>query len=218
MLEGKGNFVFNYATGPLGHLDLANLEWVVDDGRPACASPTISRVKELSPRQRTRPQLSGTSCLRRQRDVADRTHRPSWRRRPDQRTDAGDLDQTRRPDGQEYSRRQRRCHRLRARRFILGLHGQQAPYQLAARINVNDIIATDTKLEADRWAHIAMTAEPFDGQWRVRLFHNGQPVGEGLTNMFPSDSPIVPSLILGRGTVLLPRRLLPRPHRPHTGL
>ncbi len=54
-----------------------------------------------------------------------------------------------------------------------------------------------TKLEADRWSHVAMTAEPADGQWRVRLFLDGKQVGEGLTKKFPSDSAIVPSLILG---------------------
>ncbi len=35
MLEGQGNFVFNDATGSLGHLDLANRDWVVDSGRSA---------------------------------------------------------------------------------------------------------------------------------------------------------------------------------------
>ncbi len=42
-----------------------------------------------------------------------------------------------------------------------------------------------------------MTAEPRDGQWFVRLYLNGQPVGEGQTKKFPADSVIVPSLILG---------------------
>ena len=84
-----------------------------------------------------------------------------------------------------------------ARRFVLGLHGQKAPYQLAARINVNDSIVSTAKLDADRWQHVAMTAEPKDGQWLVRLYLDGQPVGEGQTKKFPSDSPIVPSLILG---------------------
>ena len=84
-----------------------------------------------------------------------------------------------------------------ARRFILGLHGAKAPYQLAARINVNDQIVSSAKLDADRWQHVAMTAEPKDGQWLVRLYLDGQPVGEGLTKKFPADSVIVPSLILG---------------------
>ena len=84
-----------------------------------------------------------------------------------------------------------------ARRFILGLHGQKAPYQLAARINVNDVILTQTKLDDGRWYHLALTAQPHDGQWFVRLYLDGQPVGEGITKKFPNDSVIVPSLILG---------------------
>ena len=83
------------------------------------------------------------------------------------------------------------------RRFVLGLHGQKAPYELAARINVNDSIVSTAKLDADRWQHVAMTAEPKDGQWFVRLYLDGKPVGEGQTKKFPADSAIVPSLILG---------------------
>jgi hypothetical protein len=33
MKEGRGHHVLNYAGGP--HLDLANVDWVVDTGRPA---------------------------------------------------------------------------------------------------------------------------------------------------------------------------------------
>ena len=84
-----------------------------------------------------------------------------------------------------------------ARRFILSLHNQTAPYRLAARINVNDRIVSDMQLAADRWHHVAMTAEPAAGQWHVRLFAGGKQVGEGHTKNFPADSVIVPSLILG---------------------
>ena len=82
------------------------------------------------------------------------------------------------------------------RRFILGLHGQKAPYKLAARINVNDVIESSTPIEANRWSHIAMTAEPTDDKWRVRTFLDGQPIGEGLAKLPPSQT-IPPSLILG---------------------
>ena len=198
MLEGKGNFVFNYATGPLGHLDLANLDWVADDGRPALRfadnltnQKNYRRDSGLGRNYLGHPAYAGKETL----PIALTGHHggggpikgltlATWIKPA---AEMGKSTHGGKGDVIGYG----------ARRFILGLHGQQAPYQLAARINVNDIIATDTKLEADHWAHIAMTAEPFDGQWRVRLFHNGQPVGEGVTKKFPSDSPIVPSLILG---------------------
>jgi hypothetical protein len=35
------------------------------------------------------------------------------------------------------------------RRFILGLHGEKPPFQLAARINVNDVIECPRQIEAD---------------------------------------------------------------------
>lgn len=83
------------------------------------------------------------------------------------------------------------------RRFILGLHGAKAPYQLAARINVNDQMISTAQLDADRWRQVAVTAQPREGQWFIRLYLDGQPVGEGQTKKFPADSVIVPSLILG---------------------
>jgi hypothetical protein len=84
-----------------------------------------------------------------------------------------------------------------ARRFIHSLHGQTPPYQLAARLNVNDAIVSDTKLEADRWYHVAMTAEPADGPWRVRLFVDGKQVADGMTQKFTGAGVTSPSLILG---------------------
>jgi hypothetical protein len=75
------------------------------------------------------------------------------------------------------------------RRFILSLHGGhdrpiKAPYQLVARINVNDTIVADRTLEAGRWYHVAMTAEPENGQRRVRLFVDGRQVAEGITKKY----------------------------------
>ena len=78
------------------------------------------------------------------------------------------------------------------RRFILSLHGGderplEAPYQLVARLNVNDRIAAARNLEADRWYHVAMTAEPESGQRRVRLFVNGQQVAEDITKKWSGE-------------------------------
>jgi hypothetical protein len=72
------------------------------------------------------------------------------------------------------------------RRFILKLlggddTGTKAPYRLAARLNVNDGIATDRIVEGNRWHHVALTADPEDGQRRMRLFLDGKQVAEGLT-------------------------------------
>jgi hypothetical protein len=46
-----------------------------------------------------------------------------------------------------------------ARRLILSLYGQEAPYKLGARLNVNDrFTAEETRLEAGRWYHVAAAA------------------------------------------------------------
>jgi hypothetical protein len=84
-----------------------------------------------------------------------------------------------------------------ARRFILGLQSQTAPYSLVARINVNDRIESKTALEANRWYHAAMTCRPSGEHWHVRLFLDGQQVAEGTATKFPSGSAIPDSLILG---------------------
>jgi hypothetical protein len=77
------------------------------------------------------------------------------------------------------------------------LDGQKAPYTLSAKINMNDVISSPTKLDAGHWYHVALSAEPKDGQWLVRTYIDGNLTAEGMTKKFPSDSVIPPSLILG---------------------
>ncbi|MBW3599143.1 MAG: LamG domain-containing protein [Planctomycetes bacterium] len=74
----------------------------------------------------------------------------------------------------------------RHRRFILKLlggddTGTKAPCRLAARLNVHDGIVTDRIVEGNRWQHVALTADPENGQRRMRLFLDGNQVAEGLT-------------------------------------
>lgn len=199
MLEGRGLVVLNHGSGGgLGHLDLANLDWVTDAGRPALrfADNATGRKEfrldsSLNRSYFSHPSYAGKDTL----PVALTGHHGGGGKIPGLTLAAwvkpapamGSARHGGRGDVIGYG----------ARRFILGLHGQKAPYQLAARINVNDSIVSTAKLDADKWQHVAMTAEPKDGQWLVRLYLDGQPVGEGQTKKFPADSPIVPSLILG---------------------
>ncbi len=199
MLEGNGLVVLNHGSGGgLGHLDLANLDWVTDEGRPALrfADNTTGRKSYrldsgLNRHYLSHPSYAGKDTL----PLALTGHHGGGGPIPGLTLAAwvkpaaamGTSHHGGRGDIIGYG----------ARRFVLGLHGQKAPYQLAARINVNDSITSTAKLDADRWQHVAMTAEPKDGQWLVRLYLDGQPVGEGMTKKFPAESPIVPSLILG---------------------
>ena len=208
MLEGKGLFVFNHASSssispresgfPLDHLDLANLDWVVDSGRPA-----IRFADNLTNRKDYRRDSGLGRFYLGHSAYADKDTLPlaltghhgggapmkgvtlaAWIKPA---AEMGKGGHGARGDVIGFG----------ARRFILGLHGQKAPYQLAARINVNDVIESPTKIEADRWTHVAMTAEPSAGQWHINLYLDGKLVSEGSTKKFPSDSAIVPSLILG---------------------
>jgi len=199
MLEGKGLVVLNHGTGGgLGHLDLANLDWVTDAGRPALRfadNPTgrkeFRQDSSLNRHYFSHSAYTGKDTL----PLALTGHHGGGGKIPGLTLAAwvkpapvmGSAHHGGRGDIIGYG----------ARRFILGLHGQKAPYQLAARINVNDSIISNATLAADKWQHVAMTAEPVDGHWRVRLYLDGQPVGEGVTKKFPADSIIVPSLILG---------------------
>ena len=72
------------------------------------------------------------------------------------------------------------------RKFILRLmgsgdRGEFAPYRLAARLNVNDGIASDAVIEAARWYHVTLTATVEGSQRRMRLFLDGKEVSSGLT-------------------------------------
>lgn len=199
MLEGRGLVVLNHGSGGgLGHLDLANLDWVTDAGRPALhfADNRTGRKEfrldsGLNRHYFSHSGYAGKDSL----PLALTGHHGGGAPIPGLTLAAwvkpapamGSSHHGGRGDIIGYG----------ARRFVLGLHGQKAPYQLAARINVNDSIVSTAKLDADKWQHVAMTAEPKDGQWLVRLYLDGQPVGEGQMKKFPADSPIVPSLILG---------------------
>ncbi len=196
MEEGKGLFVLNYAQGPLGHLNLANIDWVSDSGRRAIrfAENTTGRkdyrLDSGLGQYLGHPSYAGKETL----PIALTGHHgggsvmtgltfAAWIK-PD--AEMGKSHHGGKGDVVGYG----------GRRFILGLHGQKAPYKLAARINVNDVIESPTPIEANRWSHIAMTAEPTDDKWRVRTFLDGQPIGEGLAKLPPSQT-IPPSLILG---------------------
>jgi hypothetical protein len=85
-----------------------------------------------------------------------------------------------------------------ARRFILRLAGRTAPYPLQAAFNVNDRFQSTATVPADRWSHVAMTAEPTESKkWRVRLFLDGRKVAEGVTEKLDAPAQIPPSMILG---------------------
>lgn len=204
MEEGSGHHVLNYeagkpvAGGTLGHLDLANLDWVVDSGRPALrfADNTTGRkdYRRDSLLYRYYLGLPGYN-VNDTVPVAVSGHHGGGA--PIKALTVAAWIKPAASLGNGTHKGRGDIIGFGARRFILSLLNEQAPYQLAAFINVSDAIKSDTKLEANRWYHAAMTAEPDAGQWRVRLFVDGKQVGEGLTTKFPADSNVVPSVVFG---------------------
>ncbi len=198
MEEGSGSVVLNGAVpNLLGHLDLANLEWIVDEGRHAL---------------RFADNTTGRADYRRDGALKNYLGHPSYTNKDTlpvalagvhgggapakgvtlaawikPAPEMGRGGQSGKGDVVGYG----------ARRFILGLLGQKAPYRLTTRINATETFTSSETVDAERWVHIAMTAAPVDGQWRVRLFLNGRQVHEGTTTKVPNDAPVVPSLVLG---------------------
>jgi len=201
MAEQQGLHVYNAGSSAHRTLELANLDWVVDAGRSAI------RFAENEPGRADYPRLGildlnvrhpvygknyaavshGAYGLGGHHGGGDRLAgltlaawiKPAVTQGKSQHGGKGDVI--------GYG----------ARRFILGLHGQSAPYRLGARINVNDRFEAARPLEAERWSHVALTAEPTGENWQIRLYQNGEQVAEGLTKSLPAASPIPDSLILG---------------------
>lgn len=196
MREGRGLHVFDAARGPFGTLELANVDWAVDAGRPALrfADPPAGRrdfprMSSLDLSYLSRTKWSGTPVAISGfhgggLEVKGLTI-ATWVK-PDARMGAG-------------------AHANRgdlvgvgARRFILSLSGFQAPYRLSAALNVNDAFVSPTAVEAGRWSHAAMTCEPTEAKkWRVRLYLDGKRVHEGVTARMDAPATMPPSFILG---------------------
>jgi len=193
--EGKGLFVYDYARGPFGLLELANLDWTKDEGRAALKFADNTTGRKEYPRSRSldRGYFSHAS-------YQDKLTTPvasagfhgggfelkaftisTWVKpgesMPDGRGDVVGLG---------------------ARRFIVSLTGKKAPYTLSAYFNVNDAFHSPAKLDANKWHHIALTAEPTaEKKWRARLYLDGKLMHEATTVKMDAPTTIPPSLVLG---------------------
>ncbi len=182
MTEGRGLYSLDFAQGPFGPLQLANLEWTIDDKIPAL------KFADKKDAKRTYPE-GGTLDLRYYRNEAykDRKNIPaglagfhggsfdmkaftivSWIK------PAAKMGNSTHKTGGDIVG-------MGGRKVILRLIGESAPYKLQAAINVNDRIdAGETKLDADKWYQVAVTGEPTkDGKWKIQLYLDGKPVGNG---------------------------------------
>lgn len=195
MEEGKGLHVYDHARGRFGMLELANLDWVTEAGRPALKFADNATRRTEYPRAGNldRGYFGHPSYTEKKTTPVAIAGQhgggfepkaftiSTWMKPGDQMPDGrGDV------------------VGLGARRVILSVFGQKAPYKVGATLNVNDQFLTDAKLDAGRWYHLALTGAPTeDKKWRVRLYVDGKPVQEGVTKKFEAPATVPPSLVLG---------------------
>jgi len=196
MVEQKGLFTYDFAQGPFGLLELANADWTVDEGRPALkfADPAagrrdVTRVGAIERNYLRTIQWSGTPIAIAgfhgggfdvKAFTVSAWIKPAAQMGAGAHGNSGDI------------------FGIGARRFILRLQGRTAPYPLQAAFNVNDRFQSTATVEADRWSHVAMTAEPTETKkWRVRIYLNGRKVAEGVTEKLEASGQVAPSFILG---------------------
>ena len=197
--EGRGRHVYDESLGPFGMLELANVDWEVDEGRAAIkfADNTTGRRDYPTTGPLDLNYLRHPSYADKQTvplalaghhgggfELSDFTL-ASWIK------PAAEMGSSTHPGWSDILG-------VGARRIVLKLEGQHAPYKLAAALNVNDRFTSDTKIEAGRWSHVALTGEPTANKlWRVRLYLNSQLVHEGETKQLASPLTIPPSIVLG---------------------
>ncbi len=200
MVEGRGLHALDFANGPFGPLELANLSWVSDDGKPALRFANNTEGTKIYP-------TAGKLDLSYLRHPSYAKHQTlpvalaglhgggfdlpafslvAWIK------PAAEMGQS--PHGGKGD-----ILGVGARRIILRLVGQKAPFKLQAALNVNDTFTAESiKIDADQWHQVALTGEPTDDKkWKIRLFLDGQEVKEGTTKTLQSPMLIPPSAILG---------------------
>jgi hypothetical protein len=201
MVEGRGLHALDFAGGPLGVLELANADWVTDEGRPALRFADPAGGKGVYPKAggldsayMSHPGYRGRDTV----PVAVAGHHGG-----DGFTLKGFTIVSWVKPAAAMGRSEHDGYAdivgIGARRMVLRLVGQTAPYQLQASLDNNDrFTTTNTPIQAGRWYQVAMTGEPTaDQRWRVRLCLDGKPVQEGTTQKFASPAGISPSAILG---------------------
>ncbi len=201
MVEGRGMHALDFASGPLGVLELANTDWVPDEGRPALRFADNTGGTGIYPKAGAldsgyfgHPAYKGRETI----PVAVAGHhgrdalllggftivswvKPAATMGKAEHGGTGDI------------------VGIGARRMVLRLVGQSAPYQLQGALDVTDRFTTpEAMVEAGRWHQVAMSGEPTTGNaWRVRLCLDGKTVLEGRTQKRLDPFALSPSVVLG---------------------
>jgi hypothetical protein len=196
MEEGRGSFVFD-AAGSLGPLELANVAWTTDDGRPA-----LKFADNPSGRQDYVPQGAFALHHFKGLEASPRTPDPrrqalaiagigggqtllkSWSVTVDVKPDA-----KMEPEADILG--------FGSRAFKLVLKRAPGGYLLGARLNYAEQHWTDAVVRPDVWSRITVTGDAKPGEKaRLRFYLDGKPVKESLSAQFGEIS-VHPPLILG---------------------
>ena len=194
MEEGDGYFVYDYAGGPFGHLGLANTDWVTDSGRHALrfADNTTGRTDAGGAAARYLDEPAYKECKHQSVAAIAGHHGGSFE------LQAYTLSAFIKPAAQMGRGNQGDIIGLGARRSVLSLSGQKPPYNLLLRLNVGERFEAKAALEADKWYHVAASAEPTpEKKWKIKLYVDGKCVQEGTSEKNTPPLQLPPSLILG---------------------
>ena len=195
MEEGRDLAVFDSASGPFGHLGLANLDWVIDAGRPALrfADNTTGRTDAFGAAARYLDEPT----------IGNASTRPPW---PSPATTAAAwisppsplrVDQASRADGHAEKSARRRDRPRRAPRRPESRRPQATVPTDAPPRRQRDLQSEDGA-QADRWYHVAATAEPTpEKKWKISLYLDGARVLEGLSEKSTPPFRLPPSLVCG---------------------
>lgn len=196
MEEGRDLAVFDSAGGPFGQLGLANLDWVTDAGHAALrfSDNTTGRTDAFGAAARYLDEPSYRECQH-QTAVAIAGHHGG-----SMEISACTLSAWIKPAAQMGTPKSPRGDLigLGARRAVLSLAGPKPPYQLMLRLDVNETFKANTELEADRWYHVAATAEPTpEKKWKISLYVDGARVLESISEKSIPPLRLPPSLVCG---------------------
>ena len=201
LMEGKGHYILNHAGSEIPPLELCNCTWEKVDGRmglhfrqqPNNGTPEYARGGDLeffffaydnySKPGKTKSFAVSGSHGSPQRDYKALTL-STWVRPSAEMTTGQNM-----ADILGFGSRRARLHLL----------GEKAPYQLGARLLEGEFIWSGEKatLDADRWYHVAMTAEPnAESQWDIKLYIDGKKVRQA-TSKAPVPLRCHDSVILG---------------------
>lgn len=201
MIEGRGLHALDFAGGPFGVLELGNLDWVTDDGKPALLFADTPRGKIAYPRVGGlelgyfgHPSYHGRGKV----PVAVAGHhgkeggtltgftliarvKPAARMGKSEQGMGGDI------------------LGVGARRIILRLVGMEAPYKLQAALDNKDLITTsDAPIDANRWYQVAVTGELTpEKKWRARMYLDGKMIQQGDTMRTSGPIAIPGSVVMG---------------------